>query len=244
VSNPLSENGPQPPRVLTAPLEIFANLRLLQQHRDPLTIRFANRNQRFQSFLVALDRDRNVLALDELVPSEGERLIRQGEAYEVEGYRDGVRMAWECDHEMTIGELDGAPCYWGWLPEALAYHQRRGAFRVSLKETEPVDAELRDSKLKQPLGASLLDISATGCKLQFAGDVSANLRNGQTYDQLLLKLPFGSLELAVEVRHQHYDEKLECSQVGVRFYEASGLAQRQIERFVYQLQREARRTDD
>lgn len=244
MSNPFSEDGAQPPRVLTTPLEIFANLRLLQQNRDPLTIRFADRNQRYQSFLIALDRDRNILALDELVPSEGERLIRQGESFHVEGYRDGVRMAWECEHEMTIGELDGAPCYWGWLPESLAYHQRRGAFRAALSATEPVEAELRSSNLAQPLPASLLDISATGCKLQFAGDVSDRLRNGQTYEQLRLKLPFADLELAVEVRHQQHDAQLDCSFVGTRFYQASGPAKRQIERFVYQLQREARRTDD
>lgn len=244
MSNPFSEDGAQPPRVLTTALEIFANLRLLQQNRDPLTIQFANRNQRFQSFLVALDRDRNILALDELVPSEGERLIRQGEAFHVEGYRDGVRMAWDCEHEMTIGELNGAPCYWGWLPETLDYHQRRGAFRAPINNTEPVDAELRDSKLAQPLSATLLDISATGCKLQFAGDVSDRLRNGQTYEQLRLKLPFDTLELAVEIRHQQYDAQLDCSHVGARFYQASGPAKRQIERFVYQLQRETRRSDD
>lgn len=244
MSNPFSEDGAQPPRVLTTPLEIFANLRLLQQHRDPLTIRFADRSQRYQSFLVALDRDRNILALDELVPNDGERLIRQGEAFHVEGYRDGVRMAWDCEHEMTIGELDGAPCYWSWLPERVAYHQRRGAFRVALTPTEPVEAELRGSKLAQPLAASLLDISATGCKLRMAGDVSDRLRNGQLYEQLCLRFPFGNLELPVEVRHQHYDPQADCSFVGTRFHQASGPAKRQIERFVYQLQREARRIDD
>lgn len=31
--------------------------------------------------------------------------------------------------------------------------------------------------------------------------------------------------------------------VGTRFYRMSGLEQRQVERFVYQLQREARRTE-
>lgn len=244
MSNPFSDDGPQPPRVLTTPLEIFANLRLLQQNRDPLTIQFANRNQRYQSFLVALDRDRNILALDELVPSEGERLIRQGEAFHIEGYRDGVRMAWDCEHELTIGELNGAPCYWGWLPESLVYHQRRGAFRVTLKSSEPVEVELRGNKLAQPLSGTLLDISATGCKLEFTGDVSDRLRNGQIYEQLRLKLPFGTLELAMEVRHQQHDAKQECSHVGARFHDASGPAKRQIERFVYQLQREARRSDD
>ena len=61
MSNPFHEdNGPQPPKVLKAPVEILANLRLLQQHHDPLIITFHDRNQRFQSYLVEVDRDRGL----------------------------------------------------------------------------------------------------------------------------------------------------------------------------------------
>jgi c-di-GMP-binding flagellar brake protein YcgR len=68
VSNPfLEDDGPQPPKVLTAPLEIFANLRLLQQSHDPLIVMFKDRNLRFQSYLVDIDRERGVIALDALI---------------------------------------------------------------------------------------------------------------------------------------------------------------------------------
>ena len=41
MSNPFQEDdGPQPPKVLSAPLEVFANLRTLQQSHDPLIIMF------------------------------------------------------------------------------------------------------------------------------------------------------------------------------------------------------------
>ncbi|MCY1534959.1 Flagellar brake protein YcgR [compost metagenome] len=48
---------------------------------------------------------------------------------------------------------------------------------------------------------------------------------------------------AVELRHVQYEEKLDTTFAGVRFHRMSGLEQRQVERFVYQLQREARRFD-
>jgi c-di-GMP-binding flagellar brake protein YcgR len=46
---------------------------------------------------------------------------------------------------------------------------------------------------------------------------------------------------ALELRHTQYDEKLDITFIGARFHRMSGLEQRQVERFVYQLQREARR---
>jgi c-di-GMP-binding flagellar brake protein YcgR len=48
----------------------------------------------------------------------------------------------------------------------------------------------------------------------------------------------------VELRHVSYDERRDATFCGMRFYQMSGLLQRQIERFVYQLQREARRHSD
>lgn len=35
------DEGPQPPKVLTAPLEIYANLRPLLDNNIPLTLRFS-----------------------------------------------------------------------------------------------------------------------------------------------------------------------------------------------------------
>jgi c-di-GMP-binding flagellar brake protein YcgR len=43
--------------VLTTPLEIAGNLRQLQESHDPLIITFHERSQRFQSYLVDVDRE-------------------------------------------------------------------------------------------------------------------------------------------------------------------------------------------
>lgn len=238
-----AENAPQPPKVLKAPVEIVAALRQLQQNHDPLIIRFHERSQRFQSYLVEVDRDRNRLALDEIIPTDGERFFRQGEAFSVEAYRDGVRVAWECEHSVQLGELEGAPCYWAPLPEEVIYHQRRSAFRAPLKQAEPIKVTLAGDKLRETLHGHLLDISATGCKLRFAGDLSQQLQNGQMHERFTAQLPFGAMTTPVELRHVQYEEKVDMTFVGTRFYRMAGLEQRQVERFVYQLQREARRIE-
>ena len=244
MSNPVHEDdGPQPPKVLTAPLEIFANLRLLQQSHDPLIIMFKDRNQRFQSYLIEVNRERGLIALDELIPNDGERFMQNGESFRVEAFHDGVRIAWDCEDPVRIGELEGSRCYWCHMPERITYHQRRNAFRASLGQGQLVNIELSGTRLTPGLKGQMLDISATGCRLRFQGDITGRLQAGQVYERFSAQLPIGGMTTAAELRHAYFEEKTGMTFVGLRFHRMSGLEQRQVERFVYQLQRESRRVE-
>ena len=234
------DEGPQPPKVLRTPVEVAANLRTLVDQRTPLLIRFVDRSQRYQSFLVEINREKGWIAFDELIPNDGERLLLAGETFYIEGFSEGVRIAWSNDTQVHLGELQGARCYWAALPEEIIYHQRRNAFRAPVMG-QPIEAGLKGKSLKVRLDGKLLDMSATGCKLSFKGDVQSRLQSGQVYDELSARLSFGMVTTAAELRHVIYDEKLDITFCGFRFYRISGLTQRNIERFVYQLQREARR---
>lgn len=244
MSNALNaEDAPQPPKVLSTPLEISGNLRQLLDSHDPLIITFHERSQRFQSYLVDLDRERNMIALDEMIPRDGERFLLAGEPFKIEGFHEGVRIAWESNGPLTIDEANGSRCYRGTLPDEVVYHQRRNAFRAALKLAQLVNVNLDGEKLKASISGKLLDISATGCKLRFEGDITASLQLGQVYDRFNADLPFGKMTAPVELRYLHFEEKIATTFAGVRFHNMSGLVQRQVERFVYQLQREARRFD-
>lgn len=236
-----AEDVPQPPKVLATPLEIAATLRLLLESHDPLIITFHERSQRFQSYITGIDRDGNSVTFDEMIPRDGERFLAAGEPFKVEGFHDGVRIAWECKAQLTT--IDDPRCYRGPLPEEVVYHQRRNAFRAALKLASLVNIEIGGERLKSPLRGKLLDISATGCKLRFEGDVSERMQLGQVYERFIAALPFGNMTAPVELRHLHFEERINTTFAGVRFHNMSGLVQRQVERFVYQLQREARRFD-
>ncbi|QXH45512.1 flagellar brake protein [Pseudomonas xanthosomatis] len=238
-------DAPQPPKVLSTPLEIAANLRQLLESHDPLIISFPERSQRFQSYVVHVDRDTGVVALDEMIPRDGEKFIENGEPFRVEGFHDGVRIAWECNTPLTISEIDGHRCYRGPLPEEVTYHQRRNAFRAALKLSQLLDVILDGTYLKGngALRGKLLDISATGCKLRFEGNVEDRLQLGQVYERFKAGAPLGLADTMVELRHLHYEERINITFAGIRFHNLSGQAQRKIEGFVYQLQREARRFD-
>lgn len=238
-------DAPQPPKVLTTPLEIAANLRQLQDSHDPLIITFHERSQRFQSYVVHVDRDSNTLALDEMIPRDGEKFIENGEPFRIEGFHDGVRIAWECNSAPTITEINGHRCYRSALPSEVTYHQRRNAFRAALKLSQLVDIVLDGEKLKGKgaLRGKLLDISATGCKLRFEGNVEDRLQLGQVYERFAAAAPLGMPQAMVELRHLHFEERANTTFAGVRFHNLNGPLQRKVESFVYQLQREARRFD-
>lgn len=241
MSNPFfTDDGPQPPKTLTVPLEILATLRPLQANHIPLTIRFHDRGSRYQSFLVEIDRENGYLALDEIIPSDGERYMRSGEPFDVESFYEGARLAWTNTSPAEQGELDAMPCHWVGAPLELSYHQRRNAYRASLLG-QKVTARLDDAEQHLALEGELLDISATGCKLQLPGDQHQRLHPGALYDKLTAHLPFGTIETAVELRHVRYDEQRDRTACGLRFHQINGLQQRHLERYVNQLQRESRR---
>lgn len=237
------EGGPLPPRVLKAPLEVVKALTLLKDSRDPVFLSFPERSQRFQSSLIQVDRERNRIIFDEMIPTDGERYLKNGETFHVEAFHDGVCMTWECKNTMQFSELDGARCYVTTLPPEMTHHQRRSAFRAAIKPAQAVKAELSDSKFKLMVQGQLLDISGTGCKLSISGDISQKVQSGQVYERLSAQLPIGKLTVQVELRHVHYDDKRDKTSLGLRFHRASGVEQRLIERFVFQLQREARDQD-
>lgn len=236
-------NASQPPQQLNSPIEVISHLRALMNNRDPLELRFAGRQQVFQSYIVDVDRENNRIALDELIPNDGERYLLNGETISIVAYREGVRIAWSHSQLALLDTLDEARCYWLTLPTQISYHQRRNAFRADTLPEQSLNVHIDSSKLSQTISGRLLDISATGCKV-YIKPANTVLQPGQLYENFAINLPSGSVTLSAELRHLNSDESATSTVAGFKFHNLNGAAQRIIERFVYQLQREARRSDD
>ncbi|MCD4863015.1 flagellar brake protein [Pseudomonas sp. PLB05] len=236
-----SDNAPQPPQVYRSKGEILACLRPAKQQHIPLRITFNRQGQQFQSFVVEIDEAKGLIALDEFIPREAERLLEQGQSFRVDSFHEGIKVTWQIDRPVEFSELDGTRCYWIGLPAELTYHQRRNAYRVKLLLTQPATAELSQGSSQIQLRGQLIDLSATGCKLRFPGNVTHLLQPEQQVQGFSAELPIGTINTPVTIRHVACTERMEFSDVGVCFNSLTGAAQRQIERFIYQLQRENRR---
>lgn len=237
------EPGPQPPRDVRSPIEILSLLKNIQQHRDHLRITFTDRPQKFQSFIVQIDNATKTLWIDEMMPRDGDRFATAGEAFRVDAWHEGVHMRWHCPGVQRL-MLDGVPTYCAPLPEEMVYHQKRGAFRAAVRRSMELPVHLGHAERDVALDGTLVDISATGCKVRFTGDCTHQLPPGDLFERCSLELPdSGRLSLSVEMRHAQYDSASNESQVGLAFRQNPANTQRQIDRFVNHLQREARRLE-
>lgn len=237
------EAGPQPPRDVRTAIEILSLLKNIQLRHDPLTIVFTDRTQRFQSFIVKIDTDSQQFWLDELIPREGDRYAAMGESFSLETWIDGVHIRWQCPGAVKV-MLDDAPAYRTALPQQLTYHQKRGAFRAALRRSLDAGIGIVHAERAVALTGSIMDISATGCKARVPGDCRQPLLPGEEYMLSYLQLPDNNRStLSMEVRHVNYDASIDETHIGLRFKQPSPLVQRQIDRFVNFLQREARRLE-
>ena len=221
----------------------MALLKNLQQRHEQLTITFTDRHQKFQSYIVEIDPATKQLWVDEMIPREGDRYASMGESFRLEAWIEGVHIRWQCAGAEKV-LLDDAPAYRTALPEHLIYHQKRGAFRAAVRRSLNVGIGVIHAKRAVAVVGSLMDISATGCKARVAGDCSHQLPPGDEFELSYLELPDSPRgTLNMEVRHAVYEEAIDETHIGLRFKQPSALMQRQIDRFVNFLQREARRLE-
>jgi c-di-GMP-binding flagellar brake protein YcgR len=237
------EVGPQPPRQITSALEISALLRNLQNARAHVMVSFDQRPHKFQSFIVKIDAAAGTYWLDEMIPRDGDRYASQGEAFRIEAWHEGVQMVWHCSAARPV-DLDGAPAYAAGIPAEITYHQKRGAYRAIIHRTLETGIGLVHDKRDLRFTGHLIDISATGCKARISGDQTGQLKPGELYQSSHLDLPeTGRLFAAMEIRFARYDEAQNETHVGIAFRQPAPASQRQIDRYVNTLQREARRLE-
>lgn len=235
----------QPHQVLSTTLEIASTLQLLVETRAPLTLTFPQQGKSFRTYLVQVDSDRHTLALDEIISHVAAVFLKDGEPYRIEGSHDGVLIAWECSSYLRSCTMGGLRCYQMSIPHVVMYFQRRNAFRATLRSAQRIDIFLDGDKLRRigALRRRLLEISATGCSVSFAGNLEDQLRIGCIYQRMSASAPLDVNLTMLEIRHLRYEARIDRTFAGVRFHNLSGLMQRKIQSFVNQLQREARRAE-
>jgi c-di-GMP-binding flagellar brake protein YcgR len=243
----MSENadGLQPHQILSTPLQIASTLQLLVECRAPLTLTFPQLGKSFRTYLVQVDSDRHTLTLDEIISRDAAVLLKDREPYRIEGSHGGVLIAWECSSSLRLCTIGDLRCYRMSMPDVVIYYQRRNAFRATLKLSQRIDIVLDGDKLRRSgaLRGRLLEISATGCKVSFDGNLEDRLRTGCIYERMSASAPLSVNLTMLELRHLRYEARLDKTFAGMRFHNLSGLMQRKVESFVNQLQREARRAE-
>lgn len=224
---------------------IASVLSSLQRHNAPVSIHFRGSDQGFLSLILAVDRDQLVFYMDELsVPSAHNRMLA-GEIFSVRGIDQGISIFFNNCKLMKLLDQEDGLVYKVAFPDNLMHNQKRDAFRAHVMRSMNLPVTLLSYDRQQPLPAQLIDVSSTGCKLEFPDLVDPAFKPMEVFEEMAIKLPeFGQeVILAVEARHAVYHEEKGRTTCGFRFIRVDGRTQALIDRFVVFLQREALRLD-
>lgn len=224
---------------------IDAFFRKLCKYRIDIHLYFQQSDRHFKSRILGVDS--NGLLIDQLLPSEGNQLLMQGEPSSLLANIDGVCICVPDLGKTSLAKnasdkdlLHHCP-----LPASLLQIQRRDAYRVNIRKNEPITVELEYNG--QVLSGQMLDLSATGCRcLIHFGDTSTPEPGDQF--QLSFTLPDGTaIECNNEARHCVMVENAQSPGffiLGIHFLRLPGMFERQISLFVSRMQRDERQLNN
>ncbi|MCL6414434.1 flagellar brake protein [Aestuariirhabdus sp. Z084] len=232
-------------RRLTTPREIAHYLKISKDQKEPVTIYFPERKEGFRSFFVGVDTEHLEIELDSMVPTLGDRFIRANETFDVIGSVSGVQLRFNNNTLDKLNEdADGNPGYCIPFPNEMRYMQRRDAFRAQIQHSIRIKTVLIHEEFPHKISGFLSDLSATGCRvvLRQAELQEMQVASGISFNSLRFQIPGGiEIDTIATVRNVLIHEEIEEVQIGLEFTDLSGINERHIDRFVNQLQRDARR---
>jgi c-di-GMP-binding flagellar brake protein YcgR len=194
--------------------------------------------------LVEVDAAQNLLYIDELVPEKGNEAISNGEIFSVRALSRGVPVFFRYNRIISVESDGGSFTYKIPFPKELIYRQRRQFFRTTVGLTQDCDMLLTSSMQERPaLRGRVTDLSQVGAGIQIPGQVVPEFALGESLTECEISLPeYEYMNCQAEVRHVHYDEARDVSSCGLLFHQLEKNQQRKLDRYVYQLQREARKS--
>ncbi len=232
-------------QILTDSDSVFRALKALQLNRSSIGIRFSNsRKITHNSLILEVSQETNTYVLDELTPDDGGRRMGVGEPFTLAASYDGI-------HVMVkdIRALPGSRLADGTfrlkLPKSLYYRQRRQTFRAPVGRGIKATAIMSSAKRDEELNGHITNLSPNGIGCLFKGFVKPSLAKGEMFERCHLNIN-GNFDLicALITKHPHYDRISDTTNCGFEFNQLTPDQQKQVNRYVLELQRLQRRTTE
>lgn len=221
---------------ITNPAQIGRFLQRLKDGHCLLNVTIPGVNGSFNSAVLRVYPQRELLILDELNPRAGHlALVKQGRI-NVRCRLHGVEYRFSTVLQ-RVEEQRGIALYFMAMPELLLHIQRRNHYRVPVDSSAGIELDL--PLLKEdttPSEASLLDLSASGLGLQLI--VSKPPERGEILPGCSLHLPDGTIiRSEVEIRFVYACDPLSPVRLGGQFLKLDRKARDQLAALIRELER-------
>ncbi len=222
-------------RYLTDPDEIIRVLKIFRDQRADLQLRFEQDIGVYKAKV--LDLKNKFMLLEDIQPRDGLAHLRAQKPFSLSGRTEGIyihnigNIAQKADSER------GLPYFHVALPQSLLYQQRRRAarFRLPLR-VEANGAQLllfRQGSDDTPITGRIIDISAGGCRAEFAGVLAPPVETDEVLEGCAITVP-NLLELHSKgtVRHASINAERQVTTCGIEFTEMHVTDRRRLEQFI------------
>ena len=203
---------------------------------------FEENEERFASAITKVDLKSKGFAFDKLVPDAGNEFIRQGKKMKVVADFRGILVEF-----FIAGKLkyrSNSEEYIAGFPEKMLYLQRRNAYRAMVPRTYTVYVILRSSENETEIKGRLQDLSGSGFKAYFKGEIIKELKDIGNFDESTLHVADESLDCGLDARHAIFNEEKGMTFCGFSFQHLSGMKQRYLDQLVQKLQWEEQRKEE
>lgn len=235
VANQASQYQGKTEKVTHLP-QIIGLLRRLRDQRVLLSVRVPGHNEIFNSLLLKIDPDRNIILLDELTPKAGHELVIQVKQLRVQCQCQGVELSFLCSVEVAQGK-SGISIYRAALPASINYMQRRSSYRVRVGMSMSVPVSLPLDTSQTNIEGQLFDLSVGGLSANLP--MEPKLSRGQIIETCSIHLPNNeSIQVELGIRFVRLDEEHRTQRIGAAFLNLTPQQTNRIRHFVTHLERE------
>lgn len=221
--------------IITHAPQIAGLLRRIRDQKVLLSVQVPGHEGLFNSLLLDVNPERNLILLDELSPRGGHELASQVRQLRVRCQCQGVELGFACAIEVGQSQR-GISFYRAPLPDAVKYLQRRSSFRVRVGVNLAVPL-LLPMEGAAALNGEVSDLSMGG----LGADINTHVKlsRGQIIDTCSIHLPKGeSLQAVLEIRFVRPDSQRQTQHIGAAFRDLQPQQEQALRKFVAQLERE------
>ncbi len=219
--------------------DIFSVLRALQNERSLVNVQFDGGAQLYNTMILDANLQDRYFLIDEVTPRDGHRKIEGGDKFSIRASIHGIKVhAKDLVSVRTLNNPDGI-YYQVPFPAKMLYMQRREAFRAYVPGSMKTTARFTSESREAPLFGRVLNMSATGVRVGFPGEVKPEFGPMEKFNALIeIQAQDQMLDCRLEIVYYQYSKERDQTMCGCRFIDLPRASQQIVNRFVTFLQRE------
>lgn len=210
-------------------------LQQLSNYHVLLTVTLPRIGSTFTSAILAVDANDERFIMDELMPSEGQRHLREVGQLSVAGRLQGISANFSTNL-IQIEEGDDISSNWMGLPEVVNYKQKRFYYRVPVGFDKKYQVVISTDGNKTYTG-QLRDLSLGGIKAIFPADTDIKTGDIARYCRIKF-VNHTTISCPLEIRFTCPSNSNKMLIIGGSFLDLTPQQERAIERIVRALERE------